>query len=228
MKYLLKGGFVVDPFSKVVKKLDLLWEGAKITEIGEQLDVPGAKELLLEECFIFPGFVDMHCHLREPGEELKETILTGTRAAAKGGFTAVACMGNTKPPADSSAVISLIKEKASQASFPVYPIGCATKGRAGGEPSEIGELVDAGAVALSDDGSSIMSSEVLRRVMEYAKMFDIPVLSHCEDTFLSDEGVMYEGFYSTQLGLKGIPAAAEDVQVAGLLCFVKDRKGLVP
>jgi dihydroorotase len=169
---------------------------------------------LLEECFIFPGFVDMHCHLREPGEELKETILTGTRAAAKGGFTAVACMGNTKPPADSSAVISLIKEKASQASFPVYPIGCATKGRAGGEPSEIGELVDAGAVALSDDGSSIMSSEVLRRVMEYAKMFDIPVLSHCEDTFLSDEGVMYEGFYSTQLGLKGIPAAAEDVQVA--------------
>jgi dihydroorotase len=214
MKYLLKGGFVVDPFSKVVKKLDLLWEGAKITEIGEQLDVPGAKELLLEECFIFPGFVDMHCHLREPGEELKETILTGTRAAAKGGFTAVACMGNTKPPADSSAVISLIKEKASQASFPVYPIGCATKGRAGGEPSEIGELVDAGAVALSDDGSSIMSSEVLRRVMEYAKMFDIPVLSHCEDTFLSDEGVMYEGFYSTQLGLKGIPAAAEDVQVA--------------
>ena len=156
----------------------------------------------------------MHCHLREPGEELKETILTGTRAAAKGGFTAVACMGNTKPPADNSAVISLIKEKASQASFPVYPIGCATKGRTGGEPSEIGELVDAGAVALSDDGSSIMNSEVLRRVMEYAKMFDIPVISHCEDIFLSDEGVMNEGFNSTLLGLKGIPTAAEDVQVA--------------
>lgn len=214
MKYLLKGGLIVDPLANTVNKLDLLWEGAKIIEIGEQLHAPEAKELPLEGCYIFPGFVDMHCHLREPGEELKETILTGTRAAAKGGFTAVACMGNTNPPADNSAVISLIKEKAAQASFPVYPIGCATKGRAGGEPSEIGELVDAGAVALSDDGSSIMNSEVLRRVMEYAKMFDIPVISHCEDTFLSDEGVMNEGFNSTLLGLKGIPTAAEDVQVA--------------
>lgn len=214
MKYLLKKGIVVDPIAKTEQKHDVLIEGSKITAVEQNLDVSGVEVLSLEGCYIFPGFVDMHCHLREPGEELKETILTGTKAAAKGGFTAVACMGNTKPPADSSAVLALIKEKARQSSFPVYPVGCATKEMAGLEPSEIGELVEAGAVALSDDGNSIMNSEVLRRVMEYGQMFDVPVISHCEDINLTGIGVMNEGFNSTLLGLEGIPAAAEDTHVA--------------
>lgn len=214
MKYLLKGGMVVDPLSKRVDKLDILMDDGEITAVEHQIDASGCEVFTLDGCYVFPGFVDLHCHLREPGEELKETILTGTRAAAKGGFSAVACMGNTKPPADSSSVISFIKDKAQEASFPVYPVGCATKKRAGEEPSEIGDLVEAGAVALSDDGDSIMNGEVLRRVMEYAQMFNIPVISHCEDMNLTGAGVMHEGLNSTLLGLEGIPSVAEDVQVA--------------
>jgi dihydroorotase len=214
MKYLLKGGTVVDPVSEIKERMDILVQDGVIAALDHRLDVPGSEELSLDGCYIFPGFVDLHCHLREPGEELKETIPTGTRAAAKGGFTAVAAMGNTNPPADSGAVINLIKDKAKAASFPVYPVGCATKGRNGEEPSEIGDLANAGAVALSDDGSPIMNSEVLRRVMEYAQMFDLPVISHCEDMDLRGNGVMNEGFNSTLLGLEGIPAAAEEVHVA--------------
>jgi dihydroorotase len=214
MKYLLKGGMVVDPVSKRVDRLDLLLEDGEITAVEQQIEAVGAEVLTMEGCYIFPGFVDLHCHLREPGEELKETILTGTRAAVRGGFSAVAWMGNTNPPADSSSVITFIKDKAKEASFPVYPVGCATKKREGEEPSEIGDLVEAGAVALSDDGDSIMNGEVLRRVMEYAQMFDIPVISHCEDMNLTGAGVMHEGMNSTLLGLDGIPSAAEDVHVA--------------
>jgi dihydroorotase len=214
MKYLLKGGMVVDPVSKRVDRLDLLLEDGEITAVEQQIEAVGAEVLTMDGCYIFPGFVDLHCHLREPGEELKETILTGTRAAVRGGFSAVACMGNTNPPADSSSVITFIKDKAKEASFPVYPVGCATKKREGEEPSEIGDLVEAGAVALSDDGDSIMNGEVLRRVMEYAQMFDIPVISHCEDMNMTGAGVMHEGMNSTLLGLDGIPSAAEDVHVA--------------
>lgn len=214
MKYLLKGGMVVDPVAKTVDKLDILLDDGEITALDHQIDAPGSEVLSMDGCYVFPGFVDLHCHLREPGEELKETILTGTRAAAKGGFTAVTSMANTTPPADSSAVINLIKDKAKAASFPVYPVGCATKGRDGREPSEIGDLVQAGAVALSDDGAPIMNSEVLRHVMEYAQMFNLPVISHCEDVNLSGTGVMNEGLNSTLLGLEGIPAAAEEIHVA--------------
>lgn len=205
---------VVDPVSKRVDRLDLLLEDGEITAVEQQIEAVGAEVLTMDGCYIFPGFVDLHCHLREPGEELKETILTGTRAAVRGGFSAVACMGNTNPPADSSSVITFIKDKAKEASIPVYPVGCATKKREGEEPSEIGDLVEAGAVALSDDGDSIMNGEVLRRVMEYAQMFDIPVISHCEDMNMTGAGVMHEGMNSTLLGLDGIPSAAEDVHVA--------------
>lgn len=205
---------VVDPVSKRVDRLDLLLEDGEITAVEQQIEAVGAEVLTMDGCYIFPGFVDLHCHLREPGEELKETILTGTRAAVRGGFSAVACMGNTNPPADSSSVITFIKDKAKEASFPVYPVGCATKKREGEEPSEIGDLVEAGAVALSDDGDSIMNGEVLRRVMEYAQMFNIPVISHCEDMNMTGAGVMHEGMNSTLLGLDGIPSAAEDVHVA--------------
>ena len=197
MKYLLKEGLVVDPVEETVENLDILVEDDKIAALEPCIEDHSAEVLPAEGCYIFPGFVDMHCHLREPGEELKETILTGTRVA-RGGFTAVACMGNTRPPADSSAVIALIKEQAQAARYPVYPIACATKGRKGEEPAEIGELAGAGAVALSDDGAPIMNSEVLRRVMEYAGMFDLPVISHCEDLNLSGSGVMNEGYVSTR------------------------------
>jgi dihydroorotase len=214
MKYLLKDGMVVDPAAETVENLDILIEAGKIAAVEPCIEDSAAQVLPTKGCYVFPGFVDMHCHLREPGEELKETILTGTRAAARGGFTAVACMGNTKPPADTSAILALIKERAREAGYPVYPIACATKGRKGEEPAEIGELVEAGAVAISDDGAPIMNSEVLRRVMEYASMFDIPVISHCEDMNLRGSGVMHEGYVSTLLGLEGIPAAAEEAHVA--------------
>lgn len=214
MKYLLKGGMVVDPVAETVTSLDILVGEGKIAAVQPGIEDSGAEVLGVEGSYVFPGFVDMHCHLREPGEELKETILTGTRAAVRGGFTAVACMGNTKPPVDTGAVVALIKERAQAASFPVYPIGCATKERKGEEPAEIGDLKEAGAVALSDDGAPIMNGEVMRRVMEYAQMFNLPVISHCEDKNLSGSGVMHEGYISTLLGLEGIPAAAEEVHVA--------------
>jgi dihydroorotase len=214
MKLLLKGAQVVDPYRGTVTFEDLIVEDGRITARRTGLAADGAQVQDLSGCYIFPGFVDMHCHLREPGEEFKETILTGTRAAAHGGFTAVACMGNTKPPADSRPVIEFVKHQAIGAPVAVYPIGCATKGRRGEELSEIGDLVEAGAVALSDDGSSIMNSEVMRRVMEYSLIFGIPLISHCEEQNLSGQGVMHEGYYSTELGLAGIPGAAEEIHVS--------------
>ncbi len=214
MCLLLKGGLVVDPDRNSIKKADVLLEEGRIAAIQPGLKVPDAKTIPVEGCYICPGFIDMHCHLREPGEEMKETIHTGTMAAARGGFTAVVAMGNTKPPADSRAVIEFVKRQAEAAPVPVYPVGCVTKERKGLELAEIGDLVDAGIVALSDDGNPVMNSEVLRRVMEYSSMFGLLVISHCEDTNLSAGGVMHEGYISTLLGLRGIPRAAEEIHVA--------------
>jgi len=212
--YLLKGGLVVDPQAETVERLDLLIEGSRVAAMAAGLSAPEAEVVEVAGCYILPGLIDLHCHLREPGEELKETIATGTRAAVRGGFTGVVAMGNTKPPADNRTVIEFVKRRAEAGSVPVYPVGCATKERKGEELAEIGDLFEAGAVALSDDGSSIMNSEVLRRVLEYSRMFDLVVISHCEDRELSAGGLMNEGFNSTVYGLRGIPAAAEEVQVA--------------
>ncbi len=214
MKYLLKGGLVVDPRAETVEQLDLLIEGGRVAALATAVTAPDAKVITVEGCYILPGFIDLHCHLREPGEEFKETIRTGTLAAARGGFTGVVAMGNTNPPADSRPVIEFIRHQAEAGSVPVYPVGCATKGRRGEELAEIGDLKEAGAVALSDDGSSIMNSEVLRRVLEYSRMFDLVIISHCEDQHLSAGGLMHEGFKSTIYGLRGIPGAAEEVHVA--------------
>lgn len=214
MSLLLKGGLVVDPDNNTVEKADVLIKDGKIAAVQPNLKASNTSQTIqLEGCYICPGFIDMHCHLREPGEEMKETILTGTMAAARGGFTAVVAMGNTKPPADTRAVIEFVKKRAETAPVEVYPVGCATKERKGLEIAEIGDLVEAGVVALSDDGSSVMNSEVLRHVMEYSKMFDLLIISHCEDTNLSAEGVMHEGYISTLLGLRGIPRAAEEIHV---------------
>ncbi len=214
MPYLLKGGLVVDPRQSTTLQLDLLVEEGRVAQLAAGLKAPEASVIDVTGCYILPGLIDLHCHLREPGEELKETLLTGTRAAVRGGFTAVVAMGNTKPPADNRSVIEFVKRRAEAGSVPVYPVGCATKERKGEEMAEIGDLFEAGAVALSDDGSSIMNSEVLRRVLEYSRMFDLVVISHCEDQHLSAGGLMHEGFYSTLLGLRGIPAAAEEAHVA--------------
>jgi dihydroorotase len=214
MKYLLKNGLVVDPQAETLSQLDLLVEADRVAAIARGLSAPEAEIIDVAGCYILPGLIDLHCHLREPGEEFKETIQTGTRAAARGGFTAVVAMGNTKPPADNRAVIDFVKRQAEAGSVPVYPVGCATKGRKGEELSEIGDLFEAGVVALSDDGSSIMNSEVLRRVLEYSRMFNLVVISHCEDRDMSAGGLMNEGFNSTVFGLRGIPGAAEEAHVA--------------
>ncbi|MGB9790984.1 MAG: dihydroorotase [Thermacetogeniaceae bacterium] len=215
MSLLLKGGMVIDPERNTVERADVLIREGKIAAVQPDLEAnDGIQVVQVDGCYICPGFIDMHCHLREPGEEIKETILSGTRAASRGGFTAVVAMGNTKPPADTRAVVEFVKKRAEDAPVPVYPVGCATKERKGMELAEIGDLVEGGAVALSDDGNSIMNSEVLRRVMEYSRIFDILIISHCEDTNLSAGGVMHEGYISTILGLRGIPRAAEEVQVA--------------
>lgn len=197
-----------------MSQLDLLVEAGRVAALARGLSAPEAETIDAAGCYILPGLIDLHCHLREPGEEFKETIQTGTRAAARGGFTAVVAMGNTRPPADNRAVIELVKRQAEAGSVPVYPVGCATKGRKGEELAEIGELFEAGAVALSDDGSSIMNSEVLRRVLEYSRMFNLVVISHCEDQDMSAGGLMNEGFNSTVYGLRGIPGAAEEAHVA--------------
>jgi dihydroorotase len=164
---------------------------------------------------VVPGLIDLHVHLREPGYEYKETIATGTAAAKAGGFTAVCCMPNTQPVNDSRSVTEFIlSQAAKEAAARVLPIGAITKGSKGEELSEIGELRDAGCVGISDDGRPVMAASVMRRAMEYSKIFDLPVISHCEDASLSAKGVMNEGFVSTELGLRGIPNAAEDVMVA--------------
>lgn len=164
---------------------------------------------------VTPGFIDLHVHLREPGEESKETIESGCRAAVRGGFTSVVAMPNTVPPIDHAAVVKFINLEAQRVNLAhVFPVGCISRGRAGSEMADIGELVAAGCVAISDDGSPVMDSGLMRRAMEYARMFNIPVIEHCEDLQLTSGGVMNEGLYSTKLGLRGVPTAAEDVMIA--------------
>jgi dihydroorotase len=164
----------------------------------------------------------MHVHLREPGFEFKEDIVSGTKAAAAGGFTTVCCMPNTEPVIDNSTVASFIKKKADRYGLVnVLPIGCITKKQEGNEIAEIGELFEAGCIAISDDGKPVMNSSVMRNAMDYAKMFNMPVLSHCEDVNLSRDGQMHEGYYSTIYGLKGVPAAAEEIMVARDILLAK-------
>ncbi|GAB6181094.1 dihydroorotase [Desulfotomaculum defluvii] len=213
MRYLIKGGTIVDPVSETLSHLDILVENGVIKEIGK-LNDPEAQIIDAEGKLVCPGLIDIHVHLREPGYEYKEDIASGTKAAAMGGFTAVACMPNTNPVADNATVISHILAKAAKASTRVYPIGALTKGSQGKELTEMADLKEAGVVALSDDGMPVMNAEVMRRVMQYASMLDLTVISHCEDSDLSAQGQMHEGSVATMLGLKGIPAAAEEVMVA--------------
>jgi dihydroorotase len=214
-KLLLEGGRIVDPSRGLDRVADLLIDGDRIAAIGDDLDAAGAEVIDAAGLVVAPGFIDMHVHLREPGHEYKETVATGTAAAAAGGFTGVACMPNTVPVNDNRAVTELITERAEEVgAVPVYPIGCVSVGQQGEALAEIGELVAGGCVAVSDDGYPVATAELMRRALEYTQMFGVPVIEHCEDLSLSRKAPMNEGQVSTALGLKGHPTAAEDIIVA--------------
>jgi len=214
MQLILRQGRVVDPSQKLNKVMDVGVDEGRVVETAPKIRKKGRKEIDARGLLIFPGFIDMHVHLREPGREDAETIESGTNAAARGGFTAVACMPNTQPVNDSEAVTSFILERAREVSkITVYPVGAITKGSQGKTLAEIGEMHRVGIVAISDDGHGVQDAQVMRRAMEYSRVFDLPVIDHCEDKDLAAGGVMNEGYYSTRLGLRGINPAAEEVQV---------------
>ncbi|HAP42122.1 MAG TPA: dihydroorotase [Nitrospira sp.] len=215
MTLLIQGGHVIDP-GRVNGVADVLINNGTIAAVGPNLAVPaGATVIPAAGRLVVPGFVDLHVHFREPGFEYKETIQSGTDAAVAGGFTSVCAMPNTNPVNDNQAVTELMLERAKAAGTArLYPIGAITKRSEGKELAEIGDLRRAGCVAISDDGKPVMNSLVMRRAMEYARAFDVPVVDHCEDLHLSEGGCMNEGVISTELGLPGIPSAAEDVMVA--------------
>ena len=226
MKLLIRGGTILDP-GRFHGPGDVLIENGKIRAISEALPQNGddrqeptvvdAKGLM-----VVPGFVDLHVHLREPGFEYKETIATGTASAVAGGFTSVCCMPNTQPVNDNQSVTKFILSKAAMAKkAQVFPIGAITKGSEGKELSEIGDLSEAGCVAISDDGRPVMNSQIMRRAMEYAKTFRVPVIDHCECLHLASGGCMNEGIVSTELGIPGIPSAAEEVMVARNLALAE-------
>jgi dihydroorotase len=214
---LITGGHVIDP-GRLNDRADVLIENGKIAAVGRNLARGGASSVTVINAtgkLVLPGFIDLHVHLREPGFEYKETIQTGTASAVAGGFTSVCCMPNTNPVNDNQSITEFILDQARAAgNAHVFPIGAITKGSEGKELAEIGDLRRAGCVAISDDGQPVMNSLVMRRAMEYALAFDLPVIDHCEDLHLSEGGCMNEGLVSTQLGLQGIPSAAEDVMVA--------------
>ena len=212
---LIAGGHVIDPgrFNGVA---DVLIDAGRVVAVGPHLKAPaGATKIDAKGRLVLPGFVDLHVHFREPGFEYKESIQSGAAAAVAGGFTSVCCMPNTNPVNDNQAITEFMLDRARAAGLAnVFPIGAITKGSEGKELAEIGDLRRAGCVAISDDGKPVMNSLVMRRAMEYALAFDVPVVDHCEDLHLAEGGCMNEGAISTELGLPGMPAAAEDVMVA--------------
>lgn len=215
MKLIIRSGLIVDPSQSIESVGDLLITDGTITDIAPRIEAPDALILDAEGCIVAPGFIDLHTHLREPGGEDAETIETGTRAAAAGGFTSVCAMANTNPVNDNAAVTRFVLERArSRGAVNVFPIGAVTQGLRGEALAEIGEMREAGIVAISDDGQPVTNAQIMRRAMEYAKQLDLPVIDHCEDKNLSAAGVMNEGYWSTLLGLRGMSWAAEAVHVA--------------
>ena len=211
----IEGGRVIDPASGTDGVRTVVVRDGKIAEVAERVERPrDARAVDARGRWVTPGFLDLHVHLREPGQEYKETVATGTRAAVAGGFTAVCAMPNTNPVNDDTAVTELVLARAAAAGLArVYPVGAISKGSKGEELAEYGELKAAGCVALSDDGKPVMSASLMRRALEYAKAFGLPLTVHEEDLHLVGKGVMHEGAAATRLGLKGIPAAAEEVMI---------------
>src|SRR3954462_9850081 len=212
-KTLLKGGRVIDPANGRDGVFDLLIDGPRIIRVGRDLPADGARVGDVPSgLVIVPGLIDMHVHLREPGQEHKETVASGTAAAVAGGFTAVACMPNTTPVNDNAGVTGYILAKAAAANLaPVYPIGAVSLGQKGETLADIAELKQAGCVALTDDGRPVATALLMRRALEYAGMFGMPVIEHCEEQTLKSDGVAHEGFHAATLGLRGIPNEAESI-----------------
>ena len=226
---LIQGGRIVDPSQGIDEIASLLITDNKFSWIGTGEITPPQPEynvLHAEGLIVCPGFVDFHCHLRQPGFEEKETIATGTQAAAKGGFTTICCMPNTNPPLDTQAVIDYVKStSATEGVVRVLPIGCISKGRKGEELAPMGELASAGVIAFSDDGEPALNSRLMRQALDYSRAFNLPVIDHCEDTILTEDGLVNEGVISIRLGLQGIPNAAEDIIVARDLALAQLTRG---
>ena len=228
MHILLKGARILDPVTGRDESLDLLLVDGIIEKMGREVSSPSAETVDLTGKVIAPGFIDMHVHLREPGFEHKETILTGCSAAAAGGFTAVCCMPNTNPAIDDESVVRFIQNKARVALsglVDVYPAAAVTKGRKGEHLAPMAELAEAGAVAFTDDGEPVHDAELMRRALEYAAMFGKPIIQHAQDLPMTKGGVMNEGFTSTELGLAGMPPIAEDVMVARDIALAEYTRG---
>ena len=212
---LIKNGRVMDPIGQTDAPLDVLLDGERITEVAPQINAPSAEVLDASGLVVAPGFIDLHCHLREPGDESSETIATGTLAAARGGYTIVCPMPNTKPVNDNASVTRAIRERAQAAcGVRVWPVGAASAGSRGEALAEIAAMKQAGIVAVSDDGRPIATAKLLRQVMDYCRSLDLPVIDHCEDASLAAGAVMREGRQSVRLGLRGMPVAAESIAVA--------------
>lgn len=215
MNLLIQNGRLIDPASATDARLDILVVDGLITRIASGIRPEGSCEVIdASGCIVVPGLIDMHVHFREPGREDQETIIGGSIVAAKSGYTTVCTMPNTSPVIDSQALARFIIMEAEKGPINVYPIATISKGAKGEEISEMGELVKGGAVGFSDDGKPVMNSLIMRRALEYARLFDVPVISHAEDLQLSDDGIMNEGFNSINLGIKGIPREAEEVMIA--------------
>lgn len=215
---LITGGRVIDPANSFDALADLLLRDGKVAALGSEAAKQASAECERFDArgkIVSPGLIDLHAHLREPGQSAKETLATGTRAAARGGFTTIVCMPNTSPSIDNPAAVALVKEKAEREGIVnVFIAGAITKGIAGEELAPIGSLKQAGVVAITDDGHCVQNNELMRRAMEYARMFDLPVMDHCQDYALVTDGVMHEGYWSAALGLRGWPASGEDMIVA--------------
>ena len=215
---LLSGGHVVDPANRLDGTADVLIEGGRIAAVGEEASrraAPDAERWDVSGLVVCPGLIDLHVHLREPGQTAKETMATGTLAAARGGFTSIVCMPNTTPVVDNPGTVALIREKAAREGLVnVFVTGAITRNIAGEELAPIGSLRQAGVVAITDDGHCVQNNDLMRRALEYAKMFDLPVMDHCQDYSLVSDGVMHEGYWSALLGLRGWPSAGEEMIVA--------------
>lgn len=228
MRLLIKNGRVIDPSSGTDETLDLLIEKGKIVEIKAKIEAEGVKAIDASRLVVAPGFIDMHVHLREPGQEEKETIFTGALAAAKGGFTSICCMPNTNPVNDNRGVTEyILSEAKKKAVVNIFPIASITKGQKGEELTDMADLMDAGAVAFSDDGLPVENNDVMRRALEYSNLFNSLIIDHCEDKNLSSDGVMHEGYYSYLFGLKGIPASSEEILVSRDIILAKKTEARI-
>ncbi|MFQ6109405.1 MAG: dihydroorotase [Candidatus Aminicenantales bacterium] len=228
MSLLIKNGRVIDPATGIDETLDVLVERGKIVALKPQIVVEDAKMIDASRLVVAPGFIDMHTHLREPGQEDKETIRTGSLAAARGGFTSIACMPNTVPVHDNRGVTEyIISEARKKAAVNVFPIAAVSRSQKGEELTDLADLVEAGAIAFSDDGFPVKTSEIMRRALEYSRLLDTVIIDHCEDRSLTQDGVMHEGYYSYLFGLNGMPASAEEIIVARDLILAEKAEARV-